>query len=93
MAKRRRFDEVLRVCPGFVGLLYTQEAHNLQEGAFYLDPARAGGGLSRLCKECHKARSREYFKTYYALHREQIIARVLAARKKRDERARLTAQS
>jgi hypothetical protein len=65
------------ICPG-----YETEPHECRPSDFYTDPARRGGGHSRLCKECHKARGREYFKTkYYPAHKEALIEAVIKRRK------------
>ena len=59
---------MLRTCPGF-----HRDSHECDESDFYADAKRRGGGLSRLCKECHKAKNREYFKSkYYPKHAEEL---------------------
>jgi hypothetical protein len=70
--KRQRQKPI--VCPGF-----DRDAHKCHEADFYRDENRRGGGRSYLCKECHKARSREYFRTkYYPENRDELIEKAAA---------------
>jgi ribosomal protein L32 len=53
---------------------------------YYQDRTRPSG-LSRLCKDCHKARMRQYWReTYYPQNKETIIAKVMARMARRKER-------
>ena len=86
MAKAAK-KAVKLVCPG-----YQVEPHEVRLQDFYKDANRRGGGHSRLCKECHKARGREYFKnTYYPEHKEALIEAVIERRENTAVRANLKA--
>lgn len=69
-------DEATRTCPG-----YDREAHTLPVHDFYKDAGRRGGGYSRLCKECHKARGRVAAKAWYEGNKEKQKDAVTARRK------------
>lgn len=69
---------------------YNRESHDVAESGFYLDKGRATG-RSSLCKECKKARNREYFSTtYYPAHKTELIKAVQDRRQVKGEGEALT---
>ena len=75
--KPARLDNLI-TCPGHGE---GREPHDLPPSAFYTDKGRSTG-YSRLCRECHKAKGRSYFKGYYQEHKDAIIEAVGERRQK-----------
>src|SRR5690606_37216220 len=74
------------ICPG-----NSRKPHKCKVSDFYKDENRRGGGHSRLCKECHKAHGRDYFKQeYYPKNREKLIGASTMNREKRKHGGHLT---
>ena len=62
-------------CPG-----YGRGDHEETEENFYIDKSR-GNGRSALCRACHCAKNRAYYKGYYDRNRKTIIEKVILNRR------------